>query len=135
MGRILLTTDAWAGNNKLDYVAVTTHYINKEGLTVSLLLDILELSLPVHSGKYLCQKLLEVTNRLDITCSIISVTRDNASPNDTMLQEFEDEVHAQYTNMEGEDYARFCCHFNRQEGDVRCCAHIYNIKVQASTRN
>lgn len=34
-------------------------------------------------------KMLEVTDRLGITCSVLSVTRDNASPNDIMLDEFE----------------------------------------------
>jgi hypothetical protein len=36
----------------------------------------------------LAQKLLEVTNRLYITCAIILVTRDNALPNNIMLDKF-----------------------------------------------
>ena len=55
----------------------------------SVLLDILELTEPVHDGQYLAEKLVEVTDRLQITCSIISVTRDNASPNNSILDEFE----------------------------------------------
>ena len=31
-GRISLTTDSWAGNNKLDYIAVTSHFIRKDGI-------------------------------------------------------------------------------------------------------
>lgn len=85
-GRIALTTDAWAGNNKLDYIAVTAHWIWKStGLMESILLDIIELTNPVHDGYYLCKKLIQVTDRLGITCSIISVTRDNASPNNIIL--------------------------------------------------
>jgi hypothetical protein len=61
-GRISLITNAWAGNNKLDYVAVTRHFRTKEGEQVSLLLDILELTQLIHDGPYLCDKLLEVTN-------------------------------------------------------------------------
>ena len=91
-GRIALTTDAWAGNNKLDYIAVTAHYNLVDSTKVSTLLDIIELTDPVHSGEVLCAKLLEVTDRLGITCAIISVTRDNAKPNDTMLDNFEAEV-------------------------------------------
>jgi hypothetical protein len=88
-GRIALTTDAWAGNNKLDYIAVTGHYETVDGERVTILLDILEINEPVHSGIYLASKLLEVTDRLQITCAIISVIRDNAKPNDTMLDEYE----------------------------------------------
>lgn len=73
-GRISLTTDGWAGNNKMDYSAITGHYITTSGEHVSTILDIIELSKPIHDGQYLCEKLLEVTERLDITCAIIAVT-------------------------------------------------------------
>jgi hypothetical protein len=129
-GRIALTTDAWSGNNRMDYVAVTGHYETVDGEQKATLLDILEIPEPVHSGAYLCQKLVEVTNRFEITCAIISVTRDNAKPNDTMLEEYEAAVADQYDLMDEKDQAFFCCKFNRGEGDVRCCAHIYNIAVQ-----
>lgn len=33
--------------------------------------------------------------------------------------------------MEPTDQAFHFLRFNRVEGDVRCCAHIYNIAVQA----
>ena len=133
-GRISLTTDGWAGNNKLDYIAVTGHWQTKSGEHNSVLMDIIELTNPVHDGRYLCEKLLEVTNRLGITCAVMSVTRDNASPNDTMLEEFEAVVASQWEHMEEEDQLSFCCKFNRKEGDVRCCAHIYNIAVQAALK-
>jgi hypothetical protein len=31
--------------------------------------------------------------------------------------------------MDKLNQARFCCKFNRKDGDVRCIAHIYNIAV------
>ena len=130
-GRISLTTDAWSGNNKNDYVAVTVHFRNRAGDIETFLLDIIELLEPVHDGHYLCTKLLEVTDRLGITCAIMSITRDNASPNDTMLEMFEAVVEEQWEAKEGRDKLFFCCRFNRLEGDVRCCAHIYNIAVQS----
>jgi hypothetical protein len=84
-----LTTDAWSGNNKMDYIVVTGHYITPDFETHSLLLDIIVIPEPVHLGSYLCEKLLEVINRLGITCTIMLVTRDNAKPNDLMLDNFE----------------------------------------------
>jgi hypothetical protein len=130
-GRIALTTDAWAGNNKLDYIAVTGHFNTSNGIQESLLLDIIELDEPVHSGFYLAKKLLEVTDRLNITRAIISITRDNASPNNNMLDEIESIVEEQFDIMNDFDQLRFPLKFNRVDGDVRCCAHIYNIAVQA----
>jgi hypothetical protein len=98
---------------------------------VATLLNILEIDKPVHSGVYLAKKLLKVTDRLQITCVIISIIRDNAKPNDTMFDEFEAVVSDQYNVMNDKDQAFFCCKFNHAEGDVRCCAYIYNITVQA----
>jgi hypothetical protein len=130
-GRIALTTDAWSGNNKKDYMAVTAHGKTHAGVVFAILIDIIELEDPVHDGNYLCEKLLEVTDRLGITCAIISITRDNASPNDTMLEMFEAVVEEKWEEMIGLERLMYCCKFNRIEGDVRCCAHIYNIAIQA----
>ena len=33
--------------------------------------------------------------------------------------------------MDADDKARYFLQFNRVEGDVRCCAHVYNLAVQA----
>lgn len=128
-GRIALTTNAWASNNKLDYIAVTAHYNLLDDIKISTLLDIIELTNPVHLGEYLATKILEVTDQLGITCAIISITRDNASPNNTILNEFEAVVIEQFDLMSDRDQAYFCYKFNRKEGDIRCCAHIYNIAV------
>jgi hypothetical protein len=59
-GRIALTTDEWAGNNKLDYIAVTAHFTMRDRVKENLLLNIIELTDLVHSGEVLCAKLLEV---------------------------------------------------------------------------
>jgi hypothetical protein len=52
-------------------------------------LDIIELIEPIYDKAYFCEKLLEVTNRLNITYIIISITRDNTSPNNEILEYFE----------------------------------------------
>jgi len=62
--RIILIIDAWAGNNKLDYIIVTRHYETVDREYVIILLDILEIDEPVYSSIYLASKLLEVTDRL-----------------------------------------------------------------------
>jgi hypothetical protein len=69
----------------------------------SLLLDIIELTKPVYNGTYLVKKLLEVTDRLSIICAILLVIRDNASPNNTMLDEFEAVIAEQWDLMNEQD--------------------------------
>jgi hypothetical protein len=109
---------------------VTAHYITKEGEHVSVLLNIIKLSEAVYNKAYLCKKLLKVTDRLGITCAILSVTRDNTAPNNTMLTEFKAIIAERYKVIDKRDKAYFCCKFNKVKGDIRCYAYIYNIAVQ-----
>ena len=44
---------------------------------------------PTHSSEYLAEKLFEITESLGITPAVFTITRDNASPNNTILDEFE----------------------------------------------
>jgi hypothetical protein len=94
-----------------------------------MLLNIIKLLKAVYNRAYLCKKLLKVTNRLGITCAILSVTCDNAAPNNTMLAEFKAIIAERYKVMNERDRAYCCCKFNKVKRDVRCCAHIYNIAV------
>ena len=57
------------------------------------------------------------------------VIRDNAKPNDTMLNDYEVVVQEQYDLIDNRDQAFFCYKFNKKDGDVRCYTHIYNITV------
>jgi hypothetical protein len=88
-GRLSLTTDTWSSRNYKSFTGVTGHWIDSDWAPNSQLLDIIELIDPVHSGEYLAEKLSEVTDSLKITKAVFTITRDNASLNNTMLKEFE----------------------------------------------
>jgi hypothetical protein len=72
----------------MDYIIVIGHYIIKDFETHSLLLNILKIIELVHLGAYLYKKLVEVIDRLGITYAIMLVTKDNAKPNNSMLDDF-----------------------------------------------
>jgi hypothetical protein len=91
-GRISLTTDCWSARNYKDFIAITVHWINSKWEHKSYILEVLELQDPVHSGAYMTQLLLQVTNDFGITNSIFTVTRNNASPNNVILNGFKEEV-------------------------------------------
>ena len=59
------------------------------GITINTTLLIIELTNPSHTGKYLANKLLEVTDRFKITKAVFAVTRDNVLTNDVMLDKYE----------------------------------------------
>ena len=46
-GRTALTADGRSRNNKFDYEVVTAHYLTRDGETIAVLLDIIELTEPV----------------------------------------------------------------------------------------
>jgi len=53
-------------------------------------LDIVHLKDPIHSGEYLVEQLLSVTNDFNITEYIFTITRDNATLVNSMLNLFEE---------------------------------------------
>jgi hypothetical protein len=87
--RLSLTTDSWSARNYKDFMAVTVHWINDKWQQNSRLLDVVHLKEPIHSGEYLADQLLSVTDNFSITTSIFAITRDNASNNTTMLASYE----------------------------------------------
>jgi hypothetical protein len=129
-GRISLTTDTWSSRNYKEFAAITGHWINKDWVQRSTLLDIVELQEPIHSGEYLAEQLLQVTNNFDITQAVFTVTRDNAGPNNTMLQELEATTKEQ--RLQKDPNLQQPWSFTCKEGDVRCIAHIINLAVQAA---
>ena len=88
-GRLSLTTDCWSARNYTEHCAVTVHWINREWQQNSRLLDVIHLKEPIHSGEYLADQLLTVTENYSITCAVFTITRDNASNNTTMLTSYE----------------------------------------------
>ena len=123
-GRISLTTDSRQAGNYKDHAAITVHWIDANWEPNSKILDVVFLEEPVHSGKYLAKKLLEITNGLDITKALFTVTRDSASSNTEMLRWVEEDA------KQLEESIELPWPFTVQEGDVRCMAHIINLAVQ-----
>ena len=53
-------------------------------------MDVVHFTDPIHDGEYLAEQLLSVTNDFNITEYIFTITRDNVSSNDSMLDQFEE---------------------------------------------
>jgi hypothetical protein len=107
VGTLSFGTNTWTSPNNKVYVAVTVHF-EQEGVPISLLLDIIEVA-KSHSGVNLAAafaQILEdfkISNKvsiekltfeflLTISAQILSVTCDNATVNDVMIDELADLV-------------------------------------------
>jgi hypothetical protein len=85
-GRVSLTTDTWSAKNKKEFMVVTVHMILRHNFeNKSFILDVIELTEPVHSGKYISEQLFKVTEFYGITMAVFTCSRDNAKPNDCLL--------------------------------------------------
>jgi len=127
--RLSITTDTWSARNYREFTTVTGHWIDKNWIHQSTVLDLMELKEPIHSGEYLAEMLAKITDSLGITQSVFTITRDNASPNDVMLLNFESEA---YTQRMASKSVEHPWSFTRKDGDIRCIGHIINLAVQAA---
>jgi hypothetical protein len=109
-GDLNFATDAWTSPNHKAFVAVTVHFQVK-GSAVAMLLDLVEVATS-HSGlnlatafakilddfgisdKVRCHGLgsCECCRMLTVAMQVLSITCDNASCNDTMIDELEDMI-------------------------------------------
>jgi hypothetical protein len=75
---------------------------------------------------------LSVTNDFNITEYVFTVTRDNATPNDSMLDIFEETVREQ--RYEKPDNLQQPWSFTQKEGDIHCVGHVINLAVQQALK-
>lgn len=111
-------------------MATTGYYIDHDTQkNVNFVLDVIELTEASHSGEYFCNELVKVTDFFDITKAIFTITHDNTTANDVMVQDFEAEVQNKWELMSEEDQARFSLRFTAQKGSIRCAAHVVNLII------
>ena len=81
----------------------------------------------MHSGEYLVEQLLQVTDDFDITPAIFTVTCNNASLNNTMLKKLE--AISKENRLQKDLNLQQPQFFTCKEGDVCCIAYIINLAV------
>ncbi|KAM9929618.1 hypothetical protein OXX59_001070 [Metschnikowia pulcherrima] len=111
-----LTMDEWRSSNDFDFLGITLHFYNnscqKENYTIGF--EALNKHLS-YTGKVLYDCLIKVLRDYGIENRIISITRDNAGPMNTMM-----------------DFFRCGTSISEIEfhGDIRCIGHILNLSTE-----
>lgn len=115
--RFALTLDEWkAGNNK-DFLAITLHFVNKTFKLENYLIGFEALNKhDAYTGAIIYKIFDEVISDLRIRNRIIAITRDNAGPITTLI----DEIKTNYKKS-----------FAINIIDIRCAAHVLNITSNA----
>ncbi|KAF8751058.1 hAT family C-terminal dimerization region [Rhizoctonia solani] len=117
-GRISLTSDLWTDVMERPFMAITSHYVNAvdEDVATLIAFRIVE---GAHAGVILARHIFRVLKEYDIVHKIGSITLDNASNNNTMMEELSRLIRA-----EGYD-------FDEEGNRIRCFPHIINLAVTA----
>ncbi|KAF8672559.1 Encoded by, partial [Rhizoctonia solani] len=118
-GLISITSDLWSDINIRSFMAVTAHYINKDGFLAEHLIAF-RLIHGSHTGANVGQCLFSVLEENGITKKLGFVTLDNASNNETLMRKLENLFRAQGITT-----------FGQESNRIRCFPHVINLIVQA----
>ncbi|KAL9667011.1 hypothetical protein QQ045_001356 [Rhodiola kirilowii] len=114
-GKVSLTSDVWSSRQKMGYMSLTAHYIDKDWLLNKRILSFKMIEYP-HSGEILAQHINEELIAWHIQHKVFSITLDNASNNDSLVN-----LLPEYLML---------ADVSKQLFHIRCCAHILNLIVQ-----
>lgn len=113
-GRVAVTSDCWTSITTDGYITLTAHYIDKNWRLAKRVLAFSFIP-PPHTGAALAEKMTCMLKEWRIEKRVASITLDNASANDSMVETLK------------YDLDLVC---NGDYFHVRCCAHILNLIVQ-----
>ncbi|KAM3519811.1 hypothetical protein MY4038_009655 [Beauveria bassiana] len=116
--KIHLGFDLWTSPNRYAIMAVTAHFLDRQGCHQMRLLA-LRRQLGCHSGENLACTLLEVVREWGLEDRVGVVVSDNAATNDTCLQNF-------YPNLDSSMKAA-----DVRARRMRCYGHVLNLVARA----
>nr|KYP74105.1 Putative AC transposase [Cajanus cajan] len=116
--RICLTSDCWTCITQEGYICVTAHFVDSNWKLNSKILAFSKLD-PPHGGHEMAKKIFEILLDWGIDRKVFSITLDNASANDTMVNFMKTQFNLQNSLICNGSYFH-----------VRCSAHILNLIVQ-----
>uniref|UniRef100_A0A2N9IRW0 BED-type domain-containing protein n=1 Tax=Fagus sylvatica TaxID=28930 RepID=A0A2N9IRW0_FAGSY len=117
-GRFCLTSDLWSSSTTDHYMVVTAHFVDENWVLQKKVLSF-SLVPPPRGGAILADRLLAVLQEWGIDRKIFSITLDNASYNETLVNSLKENLSfGPYLPCSGEFF------------HVRCGAHVLNLIVQ-----
>lgn len=116
--RICLTCDGWTACTTRSYFALTAHFIDDDWKLHSLLLNFRRFP-PPHDGESMFMFVKGLLNEWNIGRKVFSITLDNASSNNRMVEKLKRDLHSSSPlPLDGKYF------------HMRCCAHILNLIVK-----
>ncbi|XP_049378174.1 zinc finger BED domain-containing protein RICESLEEPER 2-like [Solanum stenotomum] len=114
--RVSLTTDTWTSLQRINYMCITAHWIDKEWMMHKRIISFCQVS--SHRGEDMANEISKCLRDWGLD-KIFTITVDNASSNDVTVKELSKIFTKRGTNF-----------MNGEHLHVRCMAHILNLVVQ-----
>lgn len=120
--RVAVTTDMWRANHqKKGYMAVTAHFIDEKWTLKSFLLRFVYVPHP-HTAELIADVLHDVLCDWHLERKISTVTLDNCTVNDNLMEKIEDKLPLDSLMLKDDDGKKLL--------HMRCAAHILNLIVK-----
>lgn len=116
--KVSIAVDVWSSPNNLSFLGIVAYYITDDWEFKETLVAFHPLS-GKHSGHSLADLVFKTLKEYGLTKSILTITGDNATSNDTLASRLADLL----TEENGKPWNPDC-------GQLRCLAHILNLSVQ-----
>ncbi|KAL5562321.1 hypothetical protein UlMin_032068 [Ulmus minor] len=121
--RVAITTDMWtASNQKRGYMAITAHFIDESWVLQDRIMRFMYMPSP-HDAENLGDALIECLLDWNIERKLLTLTLDNCSTNDAMVNVMLDKLDKSLLLVNGK-----LLH-------MRCAAHILNLIVKEGLEN
>lgn len=116
--KVAITTDMWtAQNQKRGFMAITGHWIDSAWTLQSRILSFVYVPHP-HNAEVLSEELLKCFAEWNISRRLSSITVDNCTSNDAIVDILEERLDLRALPLNGKFF------------HMRCCAHILNLIVK-----
>jgi len=120
---IALSLDGWTSTNDISILAIIGHWLTEDFVYKEAVLEFKEIE-GVKSGENMARIVFELLHELDIKYKLLSITGDNASNNETLIEGLNFSLYEQFV----ESSNTLC--FLGQESYIWCLAHVLNLIVK-----
>ena len=124
---IALSLDGWTSKNDISILGVIGHWLTEDFIYKERVLEFAEIEGP-KSRENMAGIILDLLQELDIECKVISITGDNASNNETLMDVVESGLLERFP---GKDNLSNTPRFHGQTSYIRCIAHVLNRIVKS----
>src|SRR5450432_3197781 len=130
---IALSLDGWTSKNDISILVVIGHWLTEDFVYKERVLEFAEIEGP-KSGENMAGIVLELLQELDIESKVITITSDNASNNETMIDAIDSSLLERFPRSNN---LLNMPRFHGQSSYIRCIAHVLNriVKLILKTLN